>query len=152
MASSSYDGDAGSASAAKAAPARSQKQVTDTDMAGNGRDGSSIDDTTIAITGKTTSAGELTIFAKRPTLAGRPGSKAANSKAGGHAITKNKKTSSLSTSSVSSTAVLAEYQQGLDPRSFRSSNNARSSDQPMAVEDGPQATPISAANAAPKQS
>ena len=91
MASSSYDGDAGSASAAKAAPARCQKQVTDTDMAGNGRDGSSIDDTTIALTGKTTSSGKLTILGKRPTLAGRSGSKAANSKAGGHAITKNKK-------------------------------------------------------------
>ena len=64
MASSSYDGDAGSASAAKAAPALSQKQVTDADMAGNSRGGSSIDNTTIALTGKTTSSGKLTIIGK----------------------------------------------------------------------------------------
>ena len=58
MASSSYDGDAGSASAAKAAPARGLLQVTDTVMAGNGQGGDSIDDTTIALTGKTASAGK----------------------------------------------------------------------------------------------
>ena len=66
MASSSYDGDVGSASAAKAAQARGLLQVTDTVMAGNGQGGNFTDDTTIALTGKTASAGKLVIHAKRP--------------------------------------------------------------------------------------
>ena len=105
MASSSYDGDAVSGSAARAALPQGQMQVTDTIMTGDGDGGEIGGDTTVALTGNTATRVRKPGPGKRRTVAGSVGSKAANPKAGSHAITTTKASSSLPASSSNSITV-----------------------------------------------
>jgi len=114
-------------------------QVSDTEMAGNGRNGDNGDDTTATGNGSSVLAVRGKVLGKRSTVTGSKGSKSVSAKAAGPVITKDKKSNATPASSTLSVQNLyldsGGSVQNIDPRTFKSGNQASSSRGPKAIQN-----------------